>query len=118
MHDVIKLVCQYAAYFMEAVAVVFILGGSGRAIVLYAKGCMVPARRMKEFNLVRLRVGHSLSLGLEFLIGADILKSAVSPSWEDLGKLAAIVAIRCVINFLLVWEIRHTESASILPAES
>ena len=39
-----------------------------------------------------------------------ILKSALSPSWQDLGQLAAIVAIRSAINFLLIWELKETDT--------
>lgn len=53
----------------------------------------------------RNELGHYLSLGLEFLIGADILKTAISPTWEDLGQLAAIVGIRTILNFFLLKEL-------------
>ena len=112
MHDAIRIVAQYAAYFMEAIAALIIICGSARAVFLYVKHCTFSRECLKEFTQTRLRLGHSLSLGLEFLIGADILKSAVSPTWQDLGQLAAIVAIRSAINFLLMWELRETEKAS------
>jgi uncharacterized membrane protein len=50
---------------------------------------------------VRLDLGTSRSLALEFLVGADVLRTAVEPSWEELGKLGAIVGIRSVLNFFL-----------------
>ena len=112
MHDIIKILSQYAAYFMEAVAALIIICGSARSVFLYAKHCMFSKECLKEFTQTRLRLGHSLSLGLEFLIGADILKSAVSPTWQALGQLAAIVAIRSAINFLLMWELKETEKTT------
>jgi len=39
------------------------------------------------------------------LIGADILKTAISPSWDELGQLAAIVGIRTILNFFLLREL-------------
>ena len=39
---------------------------------------------------LRLNLGMSLGLSLEFLLAADIAATAVSPSWDTLGKLAAI----------------------------
>lgn len=109
MHDIINGLAQYVAYFLEAVAIIIILVGSIRALVPYASHCMFSGQCLEEFTATRLRLGHSLSLGLEFLIGADILKSAVSPSWQTLGQLAAIVAIRSAINFLLMWELKETD---------
>jgi uncharacterized membrane protein len=55
-------------------------------------------------------LGHCLSIGLEFLIGADILKSAISPTWQDIGQLAAIVGIRTVLNYFLTRELKQMEA--------
>ena len=110
MHDIINGLAQYAAYFLETVATVIILVGSIQALVPYVGHCMFSKQCLGEFTATRIRLGHSLSLGLEFLIGADILKSAVSPSWQDLGRLAAIIAIRSAINFLLMWELKETDT--------
>ena len=54
-----------------------------------------------------------MSLGLEFLVGADILKTAVAPTWQDIGQLAAIIAIRTVVNFLLIWEMEKMEKSGL-----
>jgi len=69
------------------------------------------ARRLvpSKTCLCGIQLGHSLSLGLEFLVGADILKTAVAPTWQDIGQLGAIIAIRTVVNFLLVWEVEKME---------
>ena len=112
MHEWVTMLSQNAAYFLEAVAMLIIVCGSVRALYLYITSCAFTRQCLREFTRTRLRLGHSLSLGLEFLIGADILKSAVSPTWEDLGRLAAIVAIRSAINFLLMWELKEAEQAS------
>lgn len=109
MHDIINGLAQHAAYFLKTVAIVIILVGSIRTLVPYVGHCMFIKQCLGEFAATRIRLAHSLSLGLEFLIGADILKSAVSPSWQDLGQLAAIVAIRSAINFLLMWELKETD---------
>ncbi len=54
---------------------------------------------------IRLRLGRWLSLSLEFELAADILRTAVAPTWDDIGKLAAIVVLRTVLNFFLQQEI-------------
>jgi len=109
MHDIVNGLAQYGNYLLKTVAIVIILIGSIRSLAPYASHCIFSKQCLGEFTATRIRLGHSLSLGLEFLIGADILKSAVSPSWQDLGQLAAIVAIRSVINFLLIWELKETD---------
>src|SRR6266536_2893375 len=43
-------------------------------------------RQMSGYTSLRLRLGRFLALGLEFQLAADILSTAISPSWEELGK--------------------------------
>jgi hypothetical protein len=38
---------------------------------------------------------------LEFALGADIVRTAIAPTWDDIGQLAAIAAIRTFLNFFL-----------------
>jgi uncharacterized membrane protein len=38
---------------------------------------------------VRLSLGRWLALGLEFALAADILRTAVAPTWRDIGQFAA-----------------------------
>ena len=56
---------------------------------------------------VRLLLARYLALGLEFQLAADILATAVNPSWEEIGKLAAIAAIRTLLNFFLGREMKE-----------
>ena len=56
---------------------------------------------------VRLLLARYLALGLEFQLAADILVTAVAPSWEEIGKLAAIAAIRTLLNFFLGREMKE-----------
>lgn len=54
---------------------------------------------------VRLRLGRWLAVALEFELGADILRTAVAPTWSEIGQLAAIAAIRTLLNYFLQQEI-------------
>jgi uncharacterized membrane protein len=47
-------------------------------------------------------------LALEFLLAADILRTAISPTWTDIGQLAAIAGIRTFLNYSLAHDLRHT----------
>jgi len=62
-----------------------------------------------SFHRVRLTLARYLSLGLEFQLGADILATAVAPSWEQIGKLAAIALIRTGLNYILMQEMKEAE---------
>jgi uncharacterized membrane protein len=56
---------------------------------------------------IRLELGVMLALSLEFLLAADIVGTAVSPSWDAVAKLAAITGIRTFLNFFLQREVRE-----------
>ncbi|MEW5528445.1 DUF1622 domain-containing protein [Streptomyces virginiae] len=49
--------------------------------------------------------GRFLVLGLEFQLAGDVLRTAVAPSFTEIGQLAAIAAIRTILNFFLTREI-------------
>ena len=59
---------------------------------------------------IRHIVGDRMVLGLEFFIASDVIQTVVVPTWESLGMLAGIVAIRTVIVYFLEYEMR---SASV-----
>ncbi len=54
---------------------------------------------------IRLRLGRWLALALEFELGADILRTAIAPTWVEIGQLAAIATIRTLLNYFLQQEI-------------
>lgn len=66
---------------------------------------------MRDYNPVRLTLARHLALALEFQLGADILGTAVAPSWDQIGKLAAIAVIRTALNYFLMREIREEQRA-------
>ncbi|WP_329460718.1 DUF1622 domain-containing protein [Streptomyces sp. NBC_01497] len=65
------------------------------------------SRRTEDIIPVRIGLGRALTIGLEFQLAADVLRSAVAPSFRDIGQLAAIAAIRTVLNYFLNREIKE-----------
>lgn len=65
--------------------------------------------RPVAYEHVRLLLGRSLALGIEFQLASDILSTAVSPTFDDIGMLAAIVAIRTVLNYFLAQEVERAQ---------
>jgi uncharacterized membrane protein len=61
--------------------------------------------RVDEFVSVRLRLGRYLALGLEFQLAGDILRTAIAPTFEEIGQLAAVAGIRTALNYFLSREI-------------
>jgi uncharacterized membrane protein len=84
-----------------------IIVGAIQAAYLYVRRGIVKKTDLNVFMQTRLKLGLSLSLALGFLVGADIIKTAISPSWQEIGQLGAIVVIRIVLNFFLTRDIKH-----------
>lgn len=79
-----------------------------RSLVLFFGRHGTP-ESLKE--AIRLRLGRWLSVVLEFLLAADILRTAIAPNWDDIGKLAAIAGIRTALNYFLQREVREAEQS-------
>ena len=62
---------------------------------------------------IRVQFGSSVAVSLELLLGADVLATAVAPSWDDIGKLAAIAVLRTALNYFLERELRNMHMKSI-----
>jgi uncharacterized membrane protein len=65
------------------------------------------ASRPEHYTKIRLLLARYLALALEFQLGADILSTAISPSWDQIGKLGAIAVIRTALNYFLSREMQE-----------
>lgn len=63
-----------------------------------------------EFTVIRLIFARYLALAIEFELGADILGTAISPTWDQIGKLGAVAIIRTGLNFFLSTELKHEKT--------
>jgi uncharacterized membrane protein len=62
---------------------------------------------------LRIQFGSSLAIALELLLAADILATAIAPTWDDIGKLAAIAVLRTALNYFLERELKSTDTRDI-----
>ncbi|MDJ0706775.1 MAG: DUF1622 domain-containing protein [Leptolyngbyaceae cyanobacterium MO_188.B28] len=85
---------------LEAVAALCVLIGLVKTVQL---AIVLNLRRSRKIALVllRLRFGVWLAIALEFQLGADIVATTLAPTFEALGKLGAIAAIRTFLNYFL-----------------
>lgn len=90
---------------VEAAGALVIFTGAALGFVRFV-WTAVRARHAERFTPVRLDVGRFLALGLEFQLASDLLRTAVAPSFQEIGKLAAVAAIRTALNYFLGREIK------------
>jgi uncharacterized membrane protein len=78
------------------------------AIKSYVKMAISKSTSLTQRD-IRINFGSTVAVALELLLGADVIATAVAPSWDEIGKLAAIATIRTALNFFLE---RDLKSAS------
>lgn len=88
-----------------------VIDGAGVVVIvaglLIASGAFLlsqrrPGDRDSAYRLYRQRVGKAILLGLEFLVAADIIRTvAVAPTFQGVGVLAVVVAVRTFLSFTL-----------------
>ena len=65
-----------------------------------------------------LKFATWILLALEFALAADIVRTAVAPTWDDITKLAVIAAIRTMLNYFLAKDIAEFDQARESPPKS
>jgi uncharacterized membrane protein len=55
---------------------------------------------------IRIKLGSYLVLALEFFIAGDIVKTIITPTWQSLGILGAIVVIRTILSYFLTKDLK------------
>lgn len=106
----IKLFLGYMAAAAEIAAALVIgfaiLGG----ISAYLHKFLVRSKaNLNSIDAIRLQLGRGLTLGLEFTVASDILRTAVAPTRQDILNLGSIVLLRTLLNYFLEQEIRQGE---------
>jgi uncharacterized membrane protein len=102
LHDVVDVLVRI----VEAAGAAVIFVGAAYAFGRFVLAC-VRDQGIEAFAVVRLDLGRFLALGLEFQLAADILRTAITPSFTQLAQLAAIATIRTALNFFLGREIKE-----------
>lgn len=111
----LRLAVEATAALVIAVGAIMAIYGFGRALAL---------QRPESYVDVRLTLARYLALAIEFELAADILSTAIAPSWDQIGKLGAIVVIRTGLNYFLMREMnedrggRHAAAKAGLPIDS
>jgi uncharacterized membrane protein len=108
LEEFVIVAVDYLRLAVEAIGAAVV--GIGAASTVYRYVISLLGLRKYSNSEIRLYFGQYLVLGLEFQLGADILATAVSPTFEDVQLLAAIVVIRTVLNYFLQKELEREQT--------
>jgi uncharacterized membrane protein len=116
VRDILTSVMNYLIPAVEACGAAVIVLQVARSIVEYVRWFV--NRRSIRLSDIRLRLGQSLVMGLEFQVAADILKTGLSRAWDDILQLAALIALRTLLNYVLERELETLNGAKGGPKPS
>jgi len=101
LEALIRSLTDYGGLVVEASAVIVVLYGTLEALFRSIRNVVTGGQHEGWRRQVWTRLGMWLLLGLQFALAADIIRSAIAPTWNDIGQLGAIAAIRTFLGFFL-----------------
>jgi uncharacterized membrane protein len=108
--DTLVNILEYISLSIGIVGIFIVLWGVIVGLVEFIRAQLAHLgrhRKLLPLEKIRIDLGRYLLLGLEFLIAADIIRTIVKPTLEEVAVLLAIVAIRTVISYFLNKEIER-----------
>ena len=108
MEELLHFIAHYVALGVEAIAILIIAFGSLQAVVNSIRLALVWNVSNIQMRAVWLQFAHWLVAALTFQLAADIVNTSFAPTWDELGRLGVIAAIRTFLSFFLDREVENT----------
>jgi uncharacterized membrane protein len=93
---------------VEAIAIALVAVGTVEAVGGLVRILRAPRVTGVERRSVWLDFAGWLVAALTFQLAADIVSTSFSPSWDEVGRLGAIAAIRTFLSYFLDREVDST----------
>ena len=99
--EILHYIAEFSVHTLELIGILIIVIGSIKSVVLVIS----QLRRKTPVNVV-ISLGRSLSLALEFKMGAEIINTVIVRDLGELGILAVVIVIRALLAVLIHWEMK------------
>ncbi|EOR26495.1 hypothetical protein SDC9_58029 [bioreactor metagenome] len=97
----IEVVTPIVIHLLELMGILIIIVGSIKAFYRFIVNMIT-----KKFYPIKIEFAQSLTLALEFKLGAEILKTVIVRSMDEMYILAAIIVLRAILAFVIHWEMK------------
>jgi uncharacterized membrane protein len=111
LEDQFKEIAGFIALAIEAAAVLVVSYGAIQALAGVVGSAFSSAADEMRGREIWLRFATWILLALEFALAADLVRTAVAPTWDDISKLAVIATIRTMLNYFLAKDIAEFDRA-------
>ena len=101
MKEWLSFITENTAIIINAMALVIIAVGTIEMSFRCLRALIAQTSTGHEIRNGYLRFARWLIAGLTFQLAADIIDTAIAPTWDEIGRLAAIAVIRTFLNYFL-----------------
>jgi uncharacterized membrane protein len=101
MEEALIQTARYVALVLSALAILAIVIGAVEAVIGIARGLLTRDTGHDARRAVWLGFARWLVSGLTFQLAADIVQTTAAPTWDEIGRVAAIAGIRTFLTFFL-----------------
>jgi uncharacterized membrane protein len=105
MEDLLHGFGHVVAEGCEAIAILVIAVGAIEAIIAMIRLTLGRNATGVERRAVWLEFARWLVAAMTFQLASDIIATSFSPDWQELGRVAAIAAIRTFLSYFLDREV-------------
>jgi len=109
MQEWLTVIAGLAVTIIHAMALLVVVFGTAQAFVTAVRAMFRRSAAGTDFQTGYIHYARWLVAGLGFQLAADIIETAFSASWDDIGRLAAIAVIRTFVNFFLERDLAELE---------
>lgn len=118
MNDWLAIIVARVVTIIQIMALLVVFFGTLQAFAHSVRAMFRPSPGGHDFHAAYIRFARWLIAGLTFQLAADIVQTAFAPSWDEIGQLAAIAAIRAFINYFLERDLEQEEKRRRAPQSS
>ena len=107
--EILELIASVSIITLELIGILIVIIGAFKSIALNASKFI-----SKHHRNIKIDLANSLALGLEFKMGAEIIKTVLVRDLQELIVLAFIIALRAALTVLIHWEIKTEKKEELL----
>ena len=107
--EILELIASISIITLELIGTLIVIIGAFKSIALNASKFI-----SKHHRNIKIDLANSLALGLEFKMGAEIIKTVLIRDLQELIILAFIIALRAALTVLIHWEIKTEKKEELL----
>ena len=104
---VLENIVNIAILMFELVGVCVIIGSGIKNLV----------KLLRKDDDIKVSLAKGLSMGLEFKLGSEILRTVLVRQWREIGIVAGIIILRAGLTLLIHWEIKQEEAVKEVYSE-